>query len=180
MMYSRLKLARNLLKDDGVVFISIDDGERANVKKLCNEIFGEDNFQANVSWQKRYTRSNNTVDFTTVVEHILVYSKSSEFIVNLLPRSEEADSRYTNPDNDQRGVWKGASFLNPATPSQRPNLCYPIVNPKTKQETNPTTNAWRRSKEEFNKLLEKIVCTGERIAPSQFRQSKCFYQKLED
>ncbi|MDQ6967519.1 MAG: site-specific DNA-methyltransferase [Mariprofundaceae bacterium] len=152
MMYPRLKLARNLLKKDGVIFISIDDGEQANVKKLCDEIFGEQNFQANVAWQKRYTRSNNTVDFTTVVEHIIVYSKSSKFIVNLLPRSEEADARYTNTDKDKRGVWKGASFLNPATPSQRPNLCYPIENPNTGQITHPTTNAWRRSKEEYERL----------------------------
>ena len=152
MIYPRLKLARNLLKDDGVIFISIDDEEEANVKKLCDEIFGEQNFQANISWEKRYTRSNNTVDFTTVIEHIIIYSKSSDFIVNLLPRSEETDARYSNPDNDVRGVWKGTSFLNPATPSQRPNLCYPITNPNTNQVTRPTTNAWRRSKEEFEKL----------------------------
>lgn len=155
MIYPRLRLARNILKNDGVIFISIDDGEAHNLRKICDEIFGQENFQADISWQKRYTRSNNTVDFTTVVEHVIVYSKSSEFEVNLLPRSKEADARYTNPDNDVRGVWKGASFLNPATPSQRPNLCYPITNPNTKQITNPTTNAWRRSKEEFHKLLEK-------------------------
>lgn len=152
MMYSRLRLARNLLREEGVVFISIDDGEQSNIIKLCDEIFGEDNFHANIAWQKRYTRSNNTVDFTTVVEHILVYSRSSEFVVNLLPRSEEADARYTNPDKDQRGVWKGASFLNPASPTQRPNLCYPIQNPNTGEITHPTTNAWRRAKGEFDKL----------------------------
>ncbi|HAU1766394.1 TPA: site-specific DNA-methyltransferase [Legionella pneumophila] len=155
MMYSRLKLARNLLKNDGVIFISIDDGEHANIKKICDEIFGEENFQSNIAWQKRYTRSNNTLDFTTVIEYILVYSKTSDFVVNLLPRSEEADARYTNPDNDERGPWKGASFLNPASPSKRPNLCYPIRNPNTGQITNPTTNAWRRSKNEFDRLGEE-------------------------
>jgi adenine-specific DNA-methyltransferase len=152
MMYPRLKLARNLLSDDGVIFISIDDCELANLHSLLSEIFGEENFQANISWQKRYTRSNNTVDFTTVVEHLLVYSKSESFRVNLLERTQEADQRYSNPDNDLRGPWKGASFLNPATPQQRPNLCYPIQNPKTGQVTNPSTNAWRRSREEFEKL----------------------------
>src|SRR5439155_13302342 len=101
-------------------------------------IFGEENFQACVSWQKRYTRSNNTVDFTTVVEHIVVYSRNEKFAVNLLGRTEEADARYSNPDNDGRGPWKGASFLNPATPDQRPNLCYPIKNPNTGSITNPT------------------------------------------
>lgn len=155
MMCPRLKLARNLLRDDGVIFISIDDGEVHNVRKICDEIFGGDNFKSDISWQKRYTRSNNTVDFTTVIEHLLVFAKSDKFIVNLLPRTEEADARYTNPDNDPRGVWKGASFLNPATPDQRPNLCYSIKNPNTGLTTEPTTNAWRRSKEEFFRLQEE-------------------------
>jgi adenine-specific DNA-methyltransferase len=155
MMYSRLKLARNLLRDDGVIFISIDDREAPNLRKICDEVFGEDNFATDVSWQKRYTRSNNTVDFTTVVEHILVYSRSDSFMVNLLPRTDEADARYTNPDNDPRGPWKGASFLNPATPQERPNLCYPIENPNTKKTTLPTTNAWRRSKAEFERLVSE-------------------------
>lgn len=152
MMYPRLKLARNLLKDDGVIFVSIDDTEAGNLKTILSEIFGEENFRADISWQKRYTRSNNTVDFTTVVEHILVYSKSESFLVNLLERTREADARYSNPDNDSRGPWKGASFLNPATPRQRPNLCYPIRNPNTGQVTHPSTNAWRRSFEEFERL----------------------------
>ncbi|MCG8778978.1 site-specific DNA-methyltransferase, partial [Tenacibaculum finnmarkense] len=152
MMYPRLRLARNLLKDDGVIFISIGEQEAHNLRKILDEIFGESNFQTEITWQKRYTRSNNTIEFTTVIETIFVYSKSSEFIVNLLPRTEEADARYTNPDNDKRGVWKGASFLNPAKPSERPNLCYPIENPYTGLVTLPTSNAWRRSKEEFNRL----------------------------
>ena len=152
MMYPRLKLARNLLRDDGVLFMSIDDNEVMNARKLCDEIFGEVNFRADVIWQKRYTRSNNTVDFTTVVEHVLVYGRSECFEVNLLPRTEDADNLYTNPDNDPRGPWKGASFLNPATPEKRPNLCYPITNPNTGVTTYPTTNAWRRSKENFDQL----------------------------
>lgn len=153
MMYSRLLVARELLCPDGVIFISIDDNELHHLRKLCDEVFGEENFKANISWQKRYTRSNNTTDFTTVVEHILVYSKSDKFNVNLLPRTEEADGRYTNPDNDPRGDWKGASFLNPASPEARQNLCYPIENPNTGEITYPTTNAWRRSKDVYDQLL---------------------------
>ena len=153
MMYSRLLVARNLLSPDGVIFISIDDHEAHHLRKICDEVFGEENFKANISWQKRYTRSNNTTDFTTVVEHILVYSKEDEFKVSLLPRTEDADDRYSNPDNDPRGDWKGASFLNPATPEARPNLCYPIKNPNTGVITYPTTNAWRRSKDVFDTLL---------------------------
>ena len=155
MMYPRLRLARNLLRNDGVIFVSIDDTEQGNLRTILSEIFGEENFQADISWQKRYTRSNNTVDFTTVVEHLLVYSKSEEFSANLLERTPEADARYSNPDNDPRGPWKGASFLNPATPQQRRNLCYPIRNPNTGQVTNPSTNAWRRSAEEFERLVNE-------------------------
>ena len=152
MMYPRLKLARNLLSEDGAIFISIDDHEAHNLRKLCDEVFGEENFKVDIAWQKRYTRSNNTVDFTTVVEHILVYARSEAFVVNLLPRTAEADARYSNPDNDPRGVWKGASFLNPAKPHERPNLCYPLENPNTGETTLPTTNAWRRAKTEFDAL----------------------------
>ena len=153
MMYPRLYLARNLLREDGVIFISIDDHELSRLRELCDQIFGEENFKADIAWQKRYTRSNNTVDFTTVVEHILVYAKSETFEVNLLPRTEEADARYSNPDNDPRGEWKGASFLNPASPRDRPNLCYPLANPNTGEVVHPTTNAWRRSREAFEELL---------------------------
>jgi len=155
MMYPRLKLAHLLLKDEGVIFVSIDDSELGNLLEFMNELFGEENFQANISWQKRYTRSNNTVDFTTVIEHLVVYSKKDNFKVNLLERTKEADARYTNPDNDIRGPWKGASMLGPVTPQQRPALCYPIINPNTGQETLPTKNAWRRSKDEFDRLAKE-------------------------
>lgn len=152
MMYPRLYLSKNLLRDDGVMFMSIDDHEVSRLRELADQIFGEENFKADIAWQKRYTRSNNTVDFTTVVEHILVYAKSEAFEVNLLPRTEEADARYSNPDNDPRGAWKGASFLNPASPQDRPNLCYPLKNPNTGEVVHPTTNAWRRSKDAFEEL----------------------------
>ena len=152
MIYPRLKVAKDLLSEDGVIFISIDDHEVENLKKVCNEVFGESNFKSQIAWQKRYTRSNNTIDFTTVLEHILVYSRTGRFVVNLLPRTDEADNRYTNPDNDPRGPWKGASFLNPATPSQRPNLCYPITNPNTGEVTYNTDHAWRRSKDVYEQL----------------------------
>jgi len=152
MMYPRLKLARNLLDEDGAIFVSIDATEHANLTKLMVEIMGEDNFRTNIIWQKRYTRSNNTQDFTAVVENIVVFSRSDRFTVNLLPRTDEADARYANPDNDPRGPWKGASFLNPASAAQRPNLCYEIRNPNTGHATWPTANAWRRSRAEFERL----------------------------
>jgi adenine-specific DNA-methyltransferase len=152
MMYPRLKLARSLLADDGAIFVSIDSSEHANLTRLLAELMGEDNFRANVVWQKRYTRSNNTRDFTTVVEYVVVFSRSEAFTVNLLPRTDEADARYANPDDDPRGPWKAASFLNPATPAQRPNLCYEITNPNTGRATRPAAHAWRRSKAEYDRL----------------------------
>jgi adenine-specific DNA-methyltransferase len=152
MMYPRLKLARNLLADDGAIFVSIDATEHANLVRLLSEVMGEDNFRANIVWQKRYTRSNNTRDFAAVVENLVVFSRTDQFTVNLLARTEAADARYANPDGDPRGPWKAASFLNPATPAQRPGLCYEIRNPNTGQVTRPTARAWRRSRAEFDRL----------------------------
>ena len=143
MMYPRLRLAANLLRDDGVICISIDDNEVDNLKKLCNEVFGEENFLACIVWEKRFTRSNNARLFASLTDYILVYRKSP--IVDYLraPRTEKSDSIYSNPDNDPRGVWTSVSYVNPATKEQRPNLTYPIINPITGQEINHPTNAWK-------------------------------------
>lgn len=153
MMYPRLKLARNLLSDDGAIFISIDDNEAAGLRNICAELFGVENFVTQIEWQKRYTRSNNTDNFTSVIDHILLYRKSDSFRVNLLDRGDEANARFTNPDNDPRGPWKATPFLNQVSPERRPNLCYPIRNPHTGEVANPTTKAWRYEKNVFEKLL---------------------------
>lgn len=152
MMYPRLKLARNLLRDDGAIFVTIDDNEVSNLRALLNEVFGEENFVAQVEWQKRYTRSNNTDDFTSVIDHVCIYQKSDRFRVNLLKRDDAADARFTNPDNDPRGPWKATPFLNQVAPERRPNLCYPIKNPKTGAVTNPSKKAWRYEKKVFEEL----------------------------
>lgn len=143
MIYPRIKLARNLLTDDGVIFISIDDNEVNNLRKICDEVFGEINFLANVIWEKRFTRSNNSKTFATLTEHILCYRKTEELSVIKEPRNEKADSIYTNPDNDIRGVWTSVSYVNPATKEQRPNLSYDITNPITGEVVNHPTNAWK-------------------------------------
>jgi adenine-specific DNA-methyltransferase len=143
MMYPRLLLARQLLRDDGVIFVSIDDHEVHNLRLVMNEVFGEEQFVTQIEWQKRYTRSNNTDGFTSVIDHILVYARSAAFRPNLLKRNERADRRYANPDNDPRGPWKPIPFLNPLAPAQRPNLCYAITNPNTGQRTLPGAKAWR-------------------------------------
>ena len=107
MMYPRLYLARNLLRSDGAIFISIDDGEVANLRKICDEIFGEENFVANVVWQKKYTRANDARWFSDNHDHILVYAKSKDdFVLNGLARSDEQLKSYSNPDQHPKGPWK--------------------------------------------------------------------------
>jgi adenine-specific DNA-methyltransferase len=107
MMYPRLKLARNLLREDGVMFMSIDDGEVANLRKVCDEIFGEENFIANVVWQKKYTRSNDARWFSDNHDHILVYGKNKEIIsLNGQERNNDQIKAYRNPDEHSKGPWK--------------------------------------------------------------------------
>lgn len=150
MMYPRLRLAANLLTDDGIIFISIDDNEVTNLRKLCDEIFGEENFLAQITWEKRFTRSNNARLFASLTDFIVVYRKTDSVTYLRTPRTEKSDSIYSNPDNDPRGVWTSVSYVNPATKEQRPNLVYTIKNPITGEEVNHPTNAW---KYEYSKYL---------------------------
>ena len=143
MMLPRLHLAKTLLREDGVIFISIDDNEQAQLKLLCDEVFGAENFVSNIIWEKRYTRSNNARMFTTLTEQIVCYRKSDNLQELKEPRNEKADSTYTNPDNDPRGVWTSVSCVNPATKEQRPNLSYEIQNPHTGEVITHPTNAWK-------------------------------------
>lgn len=107
MIYSRLRLARNLLRDDGVVFISIDDNEVDNLRKVCSEVFGEENFVAQVIWQKVFSPKNSAKWFSEDHDYVLVYAKSGEqWTPNPLPKTEEMIARYKNPDRDPRGVWQ--------------------------------------------------------------------------
>ncbi|MFA7252601.1 MAG: site-specific DNA-methyltransferase [Candidatus Paceibacterota bacterium] len=107
MMYPRLFLGRNLLKDDGVIFVSIDDNEVANLRMIMDEIFGEENFVAQIVWHSKYTVANDTRYLSQQHEYVLCYAKNKENIDKLrLPRTQKMDDRYTNPDNDPRGPWK--------------------------------------------------------------------------
>lgn len=107
MMYPRLKIARDFLTDDGVIFISIDDGEVGNLRKIGDEIFGEQNFLANLIWQKKYTIANDAKFFSDNHDHILCYSKNSVFFhIGKLPRTPEMNAAYRNPDNHPKGPWK--------------------------------------------------------------------------
>lgn len=143
MIYPRLLLARDLLAADGAIFISIDDNELENLKKICDEIFGSTNFLSQVTWEKRYTRSNNAKLFASLTDWILAYRKSPELSILRESRSEKTNSIYTNPDDDPRGPWTSVSYVNPATKEQRPNLSYPLLNPITGETVTHPTNAWK-------------------------------------
>jgi len=153
MMLPRLKLARNLLRDDGVIFISIDDGEQAALKKLCDEIFGEKNFVSNIVWQKKYSVSNDDPGIAAMHDHILCYRKSGNFERSLFPRSEKQLERYKNPDGDPRGLWTSGEYVSSKTRLERPTLWYSIKHPKTGEDVWPEENAvWRYSQEKHLEL----------------------------
>ncbi|MGE7661334.1 site-specific DNA-methyltransferase [Peribacillus sp. NPDC097197] len=153
MIYSRLKLARNLLSNDGAIFISIDDNELTNLIKVCNEIFGENNFLANIVWQKKYAATNDAKGFSTTHDYILVYQKSGEFNRNLLPRTEEQNKPYKYNDNDGRGLWRSGDLL---VKSFSKTAVYPIINPNTGIEHWPAEgSSWRASKETMERWLNE-------------------------
>jgi adenine-specific DNA-methyltransferase len=155
MMYPRLYLARNLLREDGVIFVSIDDNEVHNLRAVMNEIFGEENFLANIIWEKRFTRSNNAKLFTSLTEHILLFRKCEKLDTLKAPRNQKSDSIYSNPDNDDRGVWTSVSYVNPATKEQRPNLVYEIENPILKTKIIHPTNAWKYEKKVYQRHVRE-------------------------
>jgi adenine-specific DNA-methyltransferase len=154
MMYSRLKLARSFLKDDGLIFISINDVEINNLRKIGDEIFGEDNFVASLIWKSRQiidSRPQNNV--SNDHEYIVIYSKTKEGKV----RGKEIDQdKYTNPDKDERGPWMSNSILGLANKSQRPNLHYNITDPKTDiSYPCPPDSGWRYSKETMAQKIQE-------------------------
>jgi adenine-specific DNA-methyltransferase len=155
MMYPRLKLARNLLKDDGVIFISIDDNEVANLRKIGDELFGEENFITDIIWEKRYGRSNDAKLMASSIDHLLLYRKSDILFRMREPRTEKSNSIYSNPDNDPRGPWTSVSFVSQRTKDERPNLSYTIKNPFTGIEFQHPTNSWKYSEDKYKTLLSE-------------------------
>lgn len=150
MIYPRLKVAKDLLSDDGAIFISIDDHENDNLKKVCDEVFGERNFVACVVWQRNYAPISLKKFFSESHEYCYVYAKSIDlFEMNLLPRSEKQNKDYRNLDNDPRGVWKvGNLTVGPAVPKQ----IYEITGPTGKKFLPPSGYCWRFTKEKFEQM----------------------------
>ena len=192
MLYPRIKLSKSLLRDDGVIFISIDDNEIDNLKKICNEIFGEVNLVAEIPWQSRASIQNDT-DFSVNHEYICVYAKNrrqenrrlkesnysewhkkDSFVCKPLPLDK---NKFDNPDNDPRGLWKADPF---DAPNVRPNLTYPVVNPNTGEEhLPPRGRCWRFLPAKFSSALEdnRIVWTNNGLGRPQL---KVFYEEKKE
>ena len=151
MMYPRLKLLQKLLSDDGAIFISIDDNEQANLKLICDEIFGSGNFVAQVIWERAYAPINLKKHFSESHDYIICYAKCIDYLVcNGLPRSIDANDRYSNPDNDPRGAWKpGDLSVGPIIESK----VYPITTPSGRIVYPPSGYCWRLDKETFGKYV---------------------------
>jgi adenine-specific DNA-methyltransferase len=180
MMYPRLFLAKNLLKDDGVISIFIDDNESHNLRLLMNEVFGEENFLADLIWEKRYTRSNDAKFFASVIDHILIFKKSASLTSIKQPRTESSNDIYTNPDNDYRGSWTSVSYVSQRTKAQRPNLSYEIENPFTGKSVEHPTNAWKFSSAQNKKHIQDKQLWWGKDGSYQFPRLKKFLSELTE
>ncbi len=155
MMYSRLLLARNLLSDDGVIFISIDDVEINNLRKICDEIFGSSNFVANIIWQKK-TSSDARMDISAAHDYILCFAKKrnlDKYIFNYLPYDEERLASYTNPDNDPRGVWASVDITGQTGRAPKSQF-YEITTPSGEKYIPPEGRCWAMAQNTFEQLYK--------------------------
>jgi adenine-specific DNA-methyltransferase len=159
MMYPRLRLARNLLKDDGVIFVSIDDNEHANLRQIMDEIFGEENFVTNIVWQKKFAPQNDATYFSDMHDFIVVYAKKKKHSKNdeigwnrnLFPRTDEQNALYKNPDNDPRGPWQSDNMT---VKTYSKDYDYPIETPNGEVAYPTKGRCWFTSKERMKQLIE--------------------------
>ncbi|MCI1684969.1 MAG: site-specific DNA-methyltransferase [Prevotella sp.] len=152
MIYPRLKVAKDLMTKDGVIFISIDDHEQKNLKNICDEVFGESNFIAQVVWERAYAPINLMKHFSTSHDYILCYAKNIELAVcNGIPRTDETNERYSNPDKDPRGVWKADNLS--VGPAIQSNI-FPITTPSGRVVVPPAGRSWRLSQTAFQERLQ--------------------------
>jgi len=157
LMYHRLVLLRRLLKDDGSIWISIDDNECHYLKIVLDEIFGRSNFVTSIVWQKNYAPADHSVKISESHEYILVYAKDlKKWQPNRLPRRTSSDAKYKNPDNDPRGPWKPGDYTCSKTNIERPNLYYAITHPTTKVKIWPNkSRVWAYSKQQHQENVRQ-------------------------
>ncbi|MBE6451822.1 MAG: site-specific DNA-methyltransferase [Alphaproteobacteria bacterium] len=154
MMYPRLRLASNLLRDDGVIFISIDDNEVTNLRRLCDEVFGEENFVAQLIWKSRQNKDNRNITGVSIDhEYVIVYSKFSGG--RSFSGADRDASQYSNPDNDPRGAWCSANMAGLLDATKRPNCHFDLINPATDINYGKPTMGWRYDRNTMNRLIEE-------------------------
>ena len=152
MIYPRLKLAKDLLTDDGVIFISIDDNEQENLKKCCDEVFGGQNFVAQLVWERAFSPKNDARFVSNSHDYVLMYAKDiTQFVIGRLPRTAEANARYSNPDNDPRGVWMSSDI---SVKTYNAECDYPITTPSGRVIEPPAGRCWSLSKNAFLERLQ--------------------------
>ena len=152
MFYPRLKIAKDLLSDDGVIFISIDDNEQENLKKCCDEIFGSQNFVAQLIWERAFSPKNDARFISNSHDYVLMYARNiNEFTIGRLPRTTEANARYSNPDNDPRGVWMSSDM---SVKTYNSDCDYPITTPSGRVIEPPAGRCWSLSKNAFLERLQ--------------------------
>lgn len=152
MLYPRLRIAKDLLSDDGVIFISIDDYEQENLKKICSEIFGAENFIAQLVWERAFAPKNDAKYVSNSHDYVLMFAKKIDnFKIGRLPRTEEANERYSNPDNDPRGVWQSGDL---SVKTYSPSGDYPITTPSGRVVEPPAGRCWSLSKKAFLERLQ--------------------------
>ena len=152
MIYSRLMVARTLLTEDGVIFISIDDNEVENLRKICDEVFGEGNFIAQLVWERAYSPKNDAKFVSNSHDYVLMVAKNSdEFVIGRLDRTEEANARYSNPDNDPRGIWKPSDM---SVKTYNAECDYSITTPSGRVVEPPAGRCWSLSKKVFFERLQ--------------------------
>ena len=163
MMLPRLQLLRELLREDGSIWVTIDDNEGHYLKVLMDEVFGRRNFVANLAWHKRVSPANDAHYFSSDHDHVLIYARAKQYFVpNKLPRSEDQRKYYTNPDNDSRGPWNSAAYTCAKTADERPNLYYPLIHPTTGEEIWPKRNrVWAYGRETHEQhVRDKMIYWG--------------------
>jgi adenine-specific DNA-methyltransferase len=152
MIYSRLRLVKNLLSEDGAIFISIDDNEQENLKKICDEVFGASNFIAQLIWERAFAPKNDARFISNSHDYVLMYAKSiNSFTIGRLPRTKEADARYKNPDNDPRGPWQSDNLT---VKTYSPSGDYPITCPSGRIVEPPAGRCWSLSAKAFAERLQ--------------------------
>lgn len=152
MMYPRLRVAKDFLSVDGVLFISIDDHEVESLRKMCDEVFGEQNFVAQLVWERAYAPKNDARFISNSHDYVLMYVRSiNDFVIGRLPRTEEANARYSNPDNDPRGVWKASDL---SVKTYNAACDYPITAPSGRVIEPPAGRCWSLSQNAFWERLQ--------------------------